>query len=83
MSHTAIPVVQQAVAVILRRLHQLPASDTAERLRGWAEDCARETEAGSRSPGAVHRDAVMKSLLALHVEVTRLERAASVGVAPS
>lgn len=83
MSHQAIPVVQQAVAVILRRLDQLPPSNKAQRLRGWAEDCVRETEGAGVAPSARQRDAVMKSVLALHVEVTRLERAASIAVAAS
>jgi hypothetical protein len=83
MSHNAIPVVQQAVAVILRRLEQLPSSHTTERLRGWAEDCVRETVNGGRGPSPRQRDAVMKSVLALHVEVSRLERAACVAGPPS
>jgi hypothetical protein len=81
MSNPGVPVVRQAVAVILRRLEHLPQTDKTECLRGWAEDCVRGTEAGAAAPSYQERDAIMKSVLALHLEVTKLERAATAACA--
>jgi hypothetical protein len=69
-------VVQEAIDILLRHLECLPTSETTERLRAGVFECIREaghwnaSQSIDRAP-----DALMKRVLALHLEVTKLERA--------
>ena len=75
MFDARLRVVQEATDVVLRRLAGFPSSTTTEQLRVWAEECQRELEYwGASAPTPRERDTMAKRLLALHVEVTRLER---------
>jgi hypothetical protein len=77
MLKTRFMVVREAVEVLLRHLDRLPRSDRTEQLRVWVQDCLLETERWSASaPTDRERDVVMKRVLTLHVEVTKLERQA-------
>jgi hypothetical protein len=52
-----------------------PHSDRTGLLQAWAQDCLQEAEQWSASPPTRRElDVLMKRLLALHVEVTKLER---------
>jgi hypothetical protein len=77
MPKTRFIVVREAVEVLLGHLECLPQSARTEQLHAWVRDCLRETEQWSASPPTDQaRDVIMKRVLALHVEVTRLERQA-------
>jgi hypothetical protein len=68
-------IVREAIDVVLRRLEGVAPSDKTERLRAWAHECLQETDRWSASPPTTReRDTLMKRVLALHVEVTKLER---------
>jgi len=72
---TRFMVVQEAIDVLLRHLECLPVSATTERLRAGVFECIREAGQWSVSPSAEQAsDVLMKRVLALHVEVTKLER---------
>jgi hypothetical protein len=71
-------VVRDAANVVLRRLQSLPPSDEKSRLYARARDCAQQVEEwASLPPTTRDRDALMTRLLAVHVEVARLERPAA------
>ena len=71
-------IVRAAIDVVLRRLERLATSDRTEQLGVWVEECLRETDRWQASlPTPRERDALMKRVLALHVEVTNLEREAA------
>jgi hypothetical protein len=71
-------VIREAIDVVLRHLERLPSSDTTERLQLHLQDCMQETEMWSTAlPTRRELDAVMKRVLALHIEVTRVEREAA------
>jgi hypothetical protein len=73
-------VVRDAARVVLRHLDALPRSDERERLRTVVLDCTRNAEDWSASPPTARDvDALMKRLLAVHVQVARLEYDRSVG----
>jgi hypothetical protein len=75
-----LQIVQAATDVVLRRLDGLSPSAKTEQLRAWVEECQHEAEQWSVSPPSPReRDVIMKRELALHVEVTRLERGALLG----
>ena len=68
-------IVREAANVVLRHLDDLPPSDRTEQLRVWVEECVQEIERWDGSPPTPReRDAIAKRLLAIHAEVTRLER---------
>jgi hypothetical protein len=68
-------VIGYAIDVVLRHLEGLPPSDNAEQLRVWVHECLREAEQWSASPPTPReREVLSKRLLALHVEVSKLER---------
>jgi hypothetical protein len=68
-------VVRDAVAMVLQHVEALPRSENAKRLYAMAQDRMRETESWNASPpNARERMVFMRRLLALHVEVTGLER---------
>jgi hypothetical protein len=81
MLESRFVVVREAVGVVLRHLEVLPPSDTTEQLYAWLDDCLQEVEGWSASPPTDQKgEKLMKRVLALHVEVTRLERAALLAV---
>ncbi|MGO9836830.1 MAG: hypothetical protein ACLP1X_21765 [Polyangiaceae bacterium] len=76
--NTQFVVIREAVEVVLRRLEYLPHSDARDQLRSRIQDCAQEAEMWSASwPTPREMDTLMKRVLALHVEVTKVERAAA------
>jgi hypothetical protein len=82
MFKTRFVVIREAIAVLLRHLASLPPSDRSEELRARIQDCTREVEQWSASPPTDRdHDGLVRRLLALHVEVTRLERQAPLGSA--
>jgi glycerol-3-phosphate dehydrogenase len=82
MLKTRFEVVRQAVDVLFRRLESLPQSATTEELRARVRDCMRRAGEWSASPPPDReRDALMKRVLELHVELTNLERPAPLATA--
>ncbi|MGO9839244.1 MAG: hypothetical protein ACLP1X_34110 [Polyangiaceae bacterium] len=76
--NTQFVVIREAVEVVLRHLECLPPSDAREQLRSRIQDCAQDAEMWSASwPTPREMDVLMKRVLALHVEVTKVERAAA------
>jgi hypothetical protein len=70
-----LAVVREAIEVVLRHLECLPPSEKTHELHEWVEDCAHETERCLTAATSVReQDTLMKRVLALHVEVTKLER---------
>jgi hypothetical protein len=66
-------VIQEAVETVLLELERLPQSSATEALRTRLQDCAQDTEMWSGSwPTPRELDVLMKRVLALHAEVTRL-----------
>jgi hypothetical protein len=79
MFRAHLVVIRDAIEVVLRHLELLPPSDRTTQLQARLRDCAQETEMWSAvSPTRRDLDALMKRLLALHVELTTLERQAPV-----
>jgi hypothetical protein len=74
MPKTRFEVVRQAIDVLFRRLERLPSSDTTEELRGRVWHCMRKAGEWTASPPANReRDELMKCVLALHIELAKLE----------
>jgi hypothetical protein len=68
-------VIREAIEVVLRHLGGLPCSDTTELFRTRVQDFAQETEMWSAtSPTPREMDLLMKRVLALHIDMTKLER---------
>jgi hypothetical protein len=68
-------VIREAIEVVLRHLESVPPSNRTTQLQARLQDCVQEAEMWSVSwPTPREMDALMKRLLALHVEVTTLER---------
>lgn len=68
-------VIREAIEVVHRHLESVPVSDRTRQLEARLQDCAQETEMWSAAwPTPREMDGLMKRLLALHVEVTTLER---------
>lgn len=68
-------VVLNALRVTMRCLEEIPSSPEAEKLRVRALDFEREAEKWpATSPSNYAREAMMKQVLALHIEVTKLGR---------
>lgn len=75
MQKTRFIVVQEAIQVLVRHLACLPSSDRALDLRARVEECRREAEDwGASPPSDQEQNGLMKRVLALHVDVTKLER---------
>jgi hypothetical protein len=67
-------VIREAIDVVLRHLESVPPSDRTTQLQARLRDCAQETEMWSATwPTRRELDALTKRILALHVEVTKLE----------
>jgi hypothetical protein len=74
-------VIREATEVVLRHLECLPSCDSTEQVRARVQDCMQEAEMWSASwPTQRELDVLMKRLLALHVEVTRLEHYAGLAM---
>ena len=72
---TRLAVVQEAIEVVLRHLERLPPSEKLDELRPLVRDCMREAKRWATSPPIDReQDVLMTRILALHVEVTKLER---------
>jgi hypothetical protein len=72
-------IIREAIDVVLRHLKSVPPSDRTTQLQARLQDCVQETQMWSAAwPTRRELDALMKRLLALHVEVTTLERQALV-----
>ncbi len=68
-------VIREATEVVLRHLERLPPSDRRAQLCVAVEECMQEIEMWSASARTLRElDALMKRVLALHIEVTKLER---------
>jgi hypothetical protein len=73
-------VIREAVEVVLRHLASVPPSERTAQLQARLRDCVQETEMWSAAwPTRRELDALMKRVLALHTEVTKLERQAFAG----
>jgi hypothetical protein len=74
MFKTRFVVVREATVVLLRHADSLPPSDETEELRARIQDCVRAVEQWSSLPPTNRdHDMIVRRLLALHVEVTKLE----------
>ena len=72
---TRLTIVQEAIEVVLRRLERLPPSEKLDELRTLIRDCMQETTRWTILPPIDReQDVLMTRILALHVEVTKLER---------
>jgi hypothetical protein len=72
---TRFMVVQEAIDVLLLHLEGLPPSERTELLRSAIEECmVRLAQWRASPPTDGDRDELMKRVLGLHVEVTKLER---------
>ncbi len=81
MIKTRHAVVRQAADVLFRRLSRLSPSDGTERLFAALRDFTREADQEGGSALADREwDARMKRILALHVELSRIERHAPHGL---
>jgi hypothetical protein len=74
MFKTRFVVIREAIEVLLDHLDRLPRSDMTEQLHMRIQDCLRDADQGSASSSDRDQDSIMKRLLLLHVEVTKLER---------
>lgn len=75
MEKTRFEVVRQAIDVLFRRLERVPLSDGTAELRARVRDCMRKAGEWTASPPPDReRDELMKRVLALHVELAKLER---------
>jgi hypothetical protein len=73
-----IRIVRDAVDVVLRRIGDLPRSDGRDDLHARAEACALDASRwGASSPTSRDLDTLMKQVLAVHIELSRLERASA------
>jgi hypothetical protein len=75
MVRTRFMVVQEAIDVLLLHLEGLPPSERTELLRSAIDECiVRLAQWRASPPTDRDRDELMKRVLGLHVEVTKLER---------
>jgi hypothetical protein len=75
MRKTPFTAVQEATEVVVGHLDGLPPTGAADLLRTRVQDCLREAERWSTSPpDHQERDGLMTRVLALYVEVMKLER---------
>lgn len=78
MFRTQFLVLREAIDVVLRHLEALPPTDLTEQLRTRVQDCAQDAEMWSAAwPTPREMDVLMKRVLALHVQVTKVERSAA------
>jgi hypothetical protein len=74
---TRVAVVREATGVVLLRLERLAPSEETLALVDSLQNCVRETRQWTLSPPTVEdQDGLMKRLVALHLEVQKLERQA-------
>lgn len=74
-------VVREASEVVIRHLECLPTSEKIEELRRSVLECLQTTEQWiATSPADRDEDALIKRILELHVEVTKLKRRALLAV---
>jgi len=67
-------VVREAIEIVYVHLACIPPSERTEQLSVWIHDCLRDAEQWSASPPSDReRDVLMKRVLALYVEVRKLE----------
>ncbi len=79
MDQARFVVIREASEVVLRHLERLPPSDRRDQLCASVQECMQETEMWSvSSPTIRELDVLMKRVLALHIEVTKLEHHALV-----
>lgn len=75
MPRAQFVVIREATEVVLRHLERLPPSGRTEQLCVSVQECMQEVEMRSVSaPTMRELDVLMKRVLALHVEVTKLQR---------
>ncbi len=68
-------VIREATDIVLRRLEGLAPSEKTDQLRVWVEECLQDVEQWEAAPPTPReRDVIAKRVLAVHIEVTRLER---------
>jgi hypothetical protein len=83
MLKTRFEVVREAIDVLFRRLERVPSSARAGELHAAVRDCMRRAGEWSASPPPDReRDALMKRVLELHVELSNLERPVPVAMPP-
>jgi hypothetical protein len=73
-------VVRDAIDVLFRTVGRLPLSAGTDELRARVEHCARLADEGASL--STDRDGLMKRVLALHVDVAKVERLALVASSP-
>jgi hypothetical protein len=67
--------VKDSIDDIVRRLSALPSSQDTDALRARADEYLREQDAWSPSrPSPMEKERLMKRVLALHLDVAKLER---------
>lgn len=67
--------VQDALQEVLRRTAPLPASPERDAIRNKAEEYLRERAGWSASsPAPAEKEQMMKRVLALHLEIAKIER---------
>jgi hypothetical protein len=72
---TRFMVVQEAIDVLLLHLEGLPPSEATELLRSGIDECILSLVHWQASPPTDReRDELMKRVLGIHAEITRLER---------
>jgi hypothetical protein len=70
-----LAVIREAIDVVLRRLSALSPSPAVEDLRVRASEYLLQTQGwATTAPTVAERESLTKSVLTLHVEVTKLER---------
>jgi hypothetical protein len=75
MFQAQVVAIREAIEVVLRHLEALPRCDMTEQLRTRVQDCAQDAEMWSAAwPTPCKMDLLMKRVLALHVEVAKVER---------
>ena len=74
MSHMRYTIARDAIEILLSRLDNLPQSERRHRLQAKLLECACEIERTGSSRDEREPDALMTRLLALHVDLVRLER---------
>jgi CheY-like chemotaxis protein len=73
---THLSVVRNAIDILLQKLSVLPPCEEVDALFSTAGNYLREAEKWRTSPPTAHdREALMKRVLALHVDLARIERA--------
>jgi hypothetical protein len=80
MQHAEFAIARETTEGILKRLQALPPSYRTRVLGACARDCEQETRLWTVAPPTLKDlNVFAKRLFVLHVEVTKLERAAALG----